>query len=446
MPQTFRRSTTPATSQTEGADIVTNETFSGGFTYRETIEWGTNWQVNWGGSRQVSNNEFQFNNPNLSSNLSFTVTQPLLRGFGSVNRTGILVAQNSYEGSKEAFRGQLEQILLQTYQNYWGLLLQIETLQVREDALELAQNQLNRNEIQVEIGTLAPIETVQSQRQVENAKLALIQQQNAVANQEDQLKQVLNLEAVRPDALELRLIPTSELQYSAAPIDVEAAIATALDRDPQLLQTRFGLESDRLNLKQARNAQLPTVNLTAGMTLSGRAGDRVIRGQDGSISEIQQAGFSQALAQILSGDFNTWNVGVTVQLPIHNYSADANHARASISERQRIVTLEQRRQQVVFDVRRTARDVESGVRQVETAQIATRLSERQLQAEQRKFEVGTSTNFQVLQFQDQLSQARNSEIQAVFNFLNSRASFELAKGTILEFFGVSVSEAGTGRR
>jgi len=446
VPQRFSRSTTPAQAQTEGADIVTNETFSGGFTYRETIEWGTNWQVNWGGSRQVSNNEFQFNNPNLSSNLSFAVTQPLLRGFGSVNRTGILVAQNSYEGSKEAFRGQLEQMLLQTYQNYWGLLLQIETLQVREDALELAQNQLNRNRIQVEIGTLAPIETVQSERQVENANLALIQQQNAVANQEDQLKQVLNLEAVRSDALELRLVPTSELQYSVAPIDVEAAITTALDRDPQLLQTQFGLESDRLNLKQARNAQLPTVNLTAGMTLSGRAGDRVIRGQDGSISEIQQAGFSQALAQILSGDFNSWNVGVTVQLPIHNYSADANYARASISERQRIVTLEQRRQQVVFDVRRTARDVESGVRQVETAQIATRLSERQLQAEQRKFEVGTSTNFQVLQFQDQLSQARNSEIQAVFNFLNSRASFELAKGTILEFFGVSVSEAGTGRR
>ena len=446
VPQRFSRSTTPASTQTEGADIVTSENFSGGFTYRETIEWGTNWQVNWGGTRNVTNNEFSFNNPTLTSNLSFTVTQPLLRGFGSVNRTGILVAQNSYEGSKEAFRGQLEQILLQTYQAYWGLVLQIETLQVREDALELAQNQLNRNRIQVEIGTLAPIETVQSERQVENAVLALIQQQNAVANQEDQLKQILNLEAVRPDALELRLVPTTELGYSTAPIDEEAAIATALQRDPQLLQTRLNLESDLLNLKQARNAQLPTVNLSAGMTLNGRAGDRLIRAPDGSISEIQQAGFSQALAQILSGDFNTWNVGVTVQLPIHNYAADANHARASISERQRRVSLEQRRQQVVFDVRRTARGIESGVRQVETAQIATGLSERQLQAEQRKFEVGTSTNFQVLQFQDQLSQARLSEIQAIANFLFARADFELTKGTILEFFGVSVSEAGTGRR
>ncbi len=228
VPQRFSRSTTPASTQTEGADIVTSENFNGGFTYRETLEWGTNWSVNWGGNRNVTNNEFSINNPNLSSNLSFSFTQPLLRGFGSVNRTGILVAQNSYAGSKEAFRGQLEQILLQTYQAYWGLVLQIETLQVREDALELAQNQLNRNRIQVEIGTLAPIETVQSLRQVENAMLALIQQQNTVANQEDQLKQILNLEAVRPDALELRLVPTTELEYSTAPIDEEAAIATAL--------------------------------------------------------------------------------------------------------------------------------------------------------------------------------------------------------------------------
>jgi outer membrane protein len=446
VPQTFRRSTTPAQAETEGADVVTQESFNGGFTFRETLEWGTNWQVNWGGNRGVTNSQFSINNPTLTSNLAFTVTQPLLRGFGSVNRTGILVAQNSYEGSKEGFRGQLEQVLVQTYNAYWGLVLQIETLQVRQDALELAQNQLNRNRIQVEIGTLAPIETVQSERQVENAMLALIQQQNTVADQEDTLKQILNLEAVRPDALELRLAPTSELEYSTAPINTEAAIATAIDRDPQLRQNRLNLENDRLNLKQARNAQLPTVNLTAGLNLNGRAGDRVIRAQDGSILEIQQSGFTQALAQIMSGDFNTWNVGVTVQMPIHNYAADATHARASISERQRIVTLEQRRQQVVFDVRRTARSIESGVRQVETAQIATGLSERQLQAEQRKFEVGTSTNFQVLQFQDQLSQARVSEIGAVANFLVARAQFELAKGTILEFFGVSVSEAGTGRR
>jgi outer membrane protein TolC len=446
VPQTFRRSTTPASTQTEGADIVTNETFSGGFTFRETLEWGTFWQVNWGGNRNVTNNEFSFNNPTLTSNLSFTVTQPLLNGRGSVNRTGILVAQNNYEGSQEQFRAQLEQILLQTYQNYWGLLLQIETLRVREDALELAQSQLSRNRIQVEIGTLAPIETVQSERQVENARLALIQQQNAVADQEDALKQILNLEAVRPDALELRLVPTSELEYSTAPIDLEAAIATAIDRDPQLRQIRLGLDSDRLNLKQARNAQLPQLNLSAGLNLNGRAGDRLLRAPDGSILEIQQSGFSQALAQIMSGDFNTWNVGVTVQMPIRNYSADANYARASINERQRIVTLEQRRQQVVFDVRRTARSIESGVRQVETAQIATGLSERQLQAEQRKFEVGTSTNFQVLQFQDQLRNARLSEINAIFTFLNSRAQFELAKGTMLEFFGVSLSEAGTGRR
>jgi outer membrane protein TolC len=131
---------------------------------------------------------------------------------------------------------------------------------------------------------------------------------------------------------------------------------------------------------------------------------------------------------------------------LHNYSADANYARASIGERQRLVSLEQRRQQVVFDVRQYARAIESGIRQVETAQVATQLSERQLQAEQRKFEVGTSTNFQVLQFQDQLSQSRLSEIQAIYNFLSSQAQFELAKGTLLEFFGVSIQDAGTGRR
>ena len=130
-------------------------------------------------------------------------------------------------------------------------------------------------------------------------------------------------------------MPTDEAESTVAPIDVAQAIEVALANDPALIQQRINVRNSGLQLDQARNALLPNLSISAGMNLTGRGGDRIIRGGlGGDVSEIQEAGFTTALAQVFSGDFNAWNIGLNLTFPLHNYSAKAGAARASISERQ----------------------------------------------------------------------------------------------------------------
>ena len=204
IPQTFSRSVTGQTVQTAGADVITSESFRGGFTWSENLEWGTNYSIGWNGSRSVNNNQFNTFNPTLTSGLNFTINQPLLRNFGDVNRTGIYVAMNSYESSKEGFRGQVQQIIFNTVNAYWQLRAAIEQIGVRQQALDLAEEQLARNNIQVEIGTLAPIETVQAETQAENARLQLVGAQLQLDNNLDALKQLVNFDSVVDDPFALR--------------------------------------------------------------------------------------------------------------------------------------------------------------------------------------------------------------------------------------------------
>ena len=445
LPQTFSRSVTPQTNQTQGADVLSSENFSGGFTWAENLEWGTNYSVSWNSSRTVSNNTFSTFNPNLSSNVRFNISQPLLRNFGDVNRTGIYVAMNSYESSKEGFRNQVQGIIFQTVNAYWQLRSAVENIDIRQQAVDLAEQQLQRNRIQVEIGTLAPIETVQAEQSAESARLGLINAQLLLENAQDTLKQFINFDALVDDPFARDIVPTDEAESSVAPIDVEQAIEVALANDPTLIQQRINVRNAELQLDQARNALLPNLTLNAGMTLSGRGGDRIIRGGlGGDVSEIQEAGFTTALSQVFSGDFNSWNVGLALTFPLHNYSAKAGAARASISERQSRTTLQQRIQQVTYAVRQQVRTVENLVRQVQSSALNAQLAERQLIAEQRKFEVGTSTNFNVLTFQNTFANAQLSELQAVLSLQQAIAQLEQVKGTLLQNFGVTIEDAGRG--
>ena len=445
IPQTFSRSVTGQTVQTAGADVITSESFRGGFTWSENLEWGTNYSIGWNGSRSVNNNQFNTFNPTLTSGLNFTINQPLLRNFGDVNRTGIYVAMNSYESSKEGFRGQVQQIIFNAVNAYWQLRAAIEQIGVRQQALDLAEEQLARNNIQVEIGTLAPIETVQAETQTENARLQLINSQLQLENAQDALKQLINFDSVVDDSFAYNIVPTDEAESTVAPIDVVQAIEVALANDPALIQQRINVRNSELSLDQARNALLPNLSISAGMNLTGRGGDRIIRGGlGGDVSEIQEAGFTTALAQVFSGDFNAWNIGLNLTFPLHNYSARAGAARASISERQARTSLDQRIQAVTYAVRQQVRTVENLARQVQSATLSRQLAERQLNAEQRKFEVGTSTNFQVLTFQNTFSNSQLSELTASLSLQQAIAQLEQVKGTLLQSLGVTIEDAGSG--
>ena len=450
VPSTFGQNRTQGTTTLAGGQVVTDETLGGGFSFSHLLEYGTNYSINWTARRRSSNNLFSTFNPNFTSSVSLRLTQPLLRNFGrESNISPIIIAQDNLEVSMETFRGQVQQTMLSVYQAYWQLVFAEDDLAVKELSLSLARQQLERNRIQVEIGTLAPIETIQAEQQVATNELLLTQAQQALADARDDLRRLLNVDAATQAGWDAMVVAVDEPQISGEIIDLQEAINQALEHDPQLRSLRIGARSRALNVRTARNALLPQVNLSGSIVLSGQGGDALIRSGgflSDQILEVREGGFSDALRNMASADFRDWQVGLQVQLPINNWAARAQHAQAVINERQQLVQIADREQQLRVDITKAVRQVTSGAQQVTQATVARELAERQLDAEERKFAVGTTTNFEVLTFQRDLANARTSELQAITNYMNSVARLEQAKGTLLESLGISIGMAGISGR
>ena len=446
LPSAYGQNTSQGTTTLAGGDVVTDETFSGGFGFSHLLEYGTNYSVNWTAQRRFSTNSFSTFNPNFSSTLRVQLTQPLLRDRGrESNRAQIIIAQDNLEVTMETFRDQVQQTMLSVYQAYWQLVFAEDDLAVKELSLDLARQQFERNKVQVEIGTLAPIETIQAEQQVATNELQLTQAQQALADARDDLKRLVNVEASAQAGWEVGLVAADEPQVTGDVIDLRGAIEQALERDPQLQRLRIQARTRALNVRTARNALLPQVNFNGSIVLSGQGGDTLIRGGgflSTDILEVQEGGFSDALRNLFSGDFRNWQVGLQVQFPINNWAARAQHAQAIINERQLSAQIADREQQLRVDITKAVRQVTSGAQQVAQATVARELAERQLDAEERKFAVGTTTNFEVLRFQRDLANARTSELQAITNYMNSVARLEQTKGTLLESLGMSIAMAG----
>lgn len=448
IPQAFNRSSSPTASVLGGADVLTNERFAGGFAFNKNTAWGLNWSLSATASRSVTNNEFTTFNPRFDTSLRLDVRQPLLRGFGKANKRQLLVSQNDFSVSRELFRLQLQGSIFQVIRAYWLLVSQVRGLEIARQSLALAQEQLERNITMVRIGVLAGVDVIQTEQQVADAELTVLQVEIALRNQQDLMKSLLNLDVVVPEGWEVEATPTDEPATSAPALDVRSAVAEALDKSPDVRQDRINLASRRIDLRAAHNQLLPQLDFIGNVAITGLGGDQIFRGGSifGStgIVEVQEGNLGNSYRQLFSGDFRNWTLGLQLSVPVRNDQAKAQHAQASIRERQAVTQVQDREIQIRLAVRNAIRNVEGGTQQVAVAQNALRLAERQYTAELRRFETGTSSTFRVLNFQRQLTVARQRELNAVINLNLAIANFELNKGTLLDLFGIQIDDAGTG--
>ncbi len=449
LPQQFNRSTQPTASVLGGADVLTQESIVAGFSVSSNTSFGFGWSVSGSASRLVTNNEFSTFNPQYTTSMTLSVRQPLLRNFGrTANRQQLLVAQNDFSVSRHQFGQQLQQQIAQVIVAYWNLVSAYRFVDIAEQSLALALEQLDRNNTMVRIGTLAGVDVIQTEQQAADAELTLIQSQIALQNQQDQVKSLLNLDSVVAEGWSVEIVPTDEPARNAPEIDMELAVAEALQKSPLIRLDRVNVESRKIDLRAARNGILPQLDLIASGTLSGLGGDQIFRSGgifgSGSVVEVQEGGLSNSLRQLLSGDFRNWSVGLQVSFPVRNDAARAQHAQASIRETQAVTQLQDRQVQIRLAVQQAARNVTGGVQQVNAAQNALALAERQYAAELRRFEAGITSTFQVLNFQRQLTLARTRQLVSLIGLNLSLANLELNKGTLLQQFGIQIEDAGTG--
>jgi outer membrane protein len=432
---------TPSTTVLEGSLVPEYRNTGYGLGINGLLPSGTVWSADLGTNRFETNNTFYFLNPYWNSDLTLSVTQPLLRGFGTlVNRSGIVVARNSRAQSAEAFEILVVNTLQQVESSYWDLVAARRAVQVAEQSMSLAQRLLNETQERVKVGTSAPIDLVQSEAGVATRKQAVITARNVASNAEDALKTVLGFD--QPEEWLTRIETTETYEFRPFLPELSSAIDTALAQRPEIRQQLLRNEILEYYTKMAKNDVMPQLDLLATYGWGGIGGKGETENEDtGEVIRVDE-GFPDSISQIGGGDFPHWRLGLQLGIPIGNNAAQGRLAQRRFEHEQSLVQLAALKQNVISQVRFSVRALEDGAAAVEAAIASEELANRNLEAEQTKFANGLSTNFQVLQIQDDLAAAELALIRAYLNYRKANIAYRFATGTLLDFLDVDIVDPG----
>lgn len=436
---TASESSSPSTNQLVGADVAVSRRRSLDLSLGKLFATGTEVTVGWTNSRTATNSSFYFLNPSYSSGFSLGLSQPLLRGFGTdVNRAGIEVARRNRDISRLAFERIVITTLQQVESAYWNLVYRIDNLAVKQQSLKLAQDLLDQTRTRVRIGTAAPIDIVQSEATVAAREQEIIVAENQVEDAADLLKQLMGFE--NTEDWSSRIVPTDRLEQQTEQVSLEAALDEALQRRIELKQKQLETEIREVNLLAARNATLPALGLNVNYGYAGVGGTETVRDSHGNVIAVNKGGWDDALRQITDLDYRQWSAGFRFTYTLGNHDAKARMAQRRYELQSARQSLALERQAVIADVRAAVRGLEAGAKSIAAAIKARELAERNLDAEQKKFANGMSTNYQVLKIQEDLAAAQASELFAKVAYRIAKVQYEVAIGRLPEALGVSIAD------
>ena len=422
----------PSASAFASPPEAENEVFSVSAGIKKRAATGTNYQVSVDTQRAMSNSKFQGLIPQYTSNLNLSVTQNLLKDFGvDVNTAKIKIASNNMDISINQLKGKGITIISQVEEIYWDLVFAIEDLKVKRESFRLAQDLERRIRIQVEVGTMAPIEITQGQAEVAAREEDVIISQNRVESVEDRLKKIINIEEKGGWDLGIVLIDTPKML--AEEVILEESMKTALENRPEYAQSKIDLKNKNIQVEYKRNQLYPTLDLIGSLKLNGISGDAVDVSFSGSTSRSGfGGGYFSSYDRAVSGNYYDWSLGLSLQIPLGNRASNSSYTAAKLDVEKGLKLLKNLENKIWVEVGEAVRSIDTNKKRVNTTAVSRKLAEEKLSAEEKKFAVGMSTSFNVLEYQRDLIAARTREISAIIDYNKSLLNLEKVKGTILE--------------
>ncbi len=440
---------------------------------------GGTYTVSFANSRTNTSNSFNLINPYYSSNLSLTITQPLLRNRAiDGNRRSIRVQKKHLEQTDSDFRAKTITIISQVQAAYWNLVFALRNQQNQLDSLNVSRQNMRNIEAQISAGAKAPLDRAQVQTDIATRESNLFIATQNVSVAENSLKQLM-LRDPRAPEWSAQITPTDTPAFDLSPVDLNGSLEEARKNRPELRRLNLQKEINSVDVQYYKNQTLPQMDITSTLATTGLAGSAtglpagtlvpLISGNSttsssgfllAQIQDIQRrAGFpvatvpnvatSGAPANLIGGygqdlsnlfGFGTRNisVGVAISFPLHNRTAEANLAGARIQREQLDASYRSQEQAVEMDVRNAAQSVDTAQRRMVTSRQARESAEQQLAGEQKLYEVGRSTTFLLLQRQNDLTTARTNELQAQTDYNKALADLQRATSATLRVNNVVV--------
>jgi outer membrane protein len=441
-----------------GVPTLTQNTSTVDFAYNQGFATGTNLSVGFNNTRITTNSPFTTLSPTLNSSFKAQLTQHLLQGFGfNANRRFIIIAKNNRELTDVAFRLQITTTVDQIQNMYWDLVNAYENVKVQQDALALAEKTLSDNKKQVEIGTLAPIEIVRAQSQVATNQQSLILAKTTLELQQLLMKNALSRTLQSAGVIDAEVIPTDTMRMPTDQDTVAASqdlINDALVHRPELAESRIDLKNREISMKAVKNSLLPSVDLFAYYGGSGLGGsfnpaapvctapDQQFCTQPADIPP--SVSYGGTIHQLFNSTAPDKGAGLSLNIPIRNRAAQANHIRSQLEFRQAQMRLQQVENEIRIEVRNAQFALQQNQASVAAAQAAVDLAKESLDAEQKKYALGASTSTLVLQQSSALTQSRSNLVAARAAYEKARVELDRATGLLLERNGIDLADAQSG--
>ena len=444
----------PSASQLDGALVTQNETITTNVELRQPISSGGDFTINFQNNRFESNSRFSDINPSLRSSLTVAFNQPLLRNRGKkITERNLAVARLNSDISLGDLEVQVVDTVQTVANGYWALVEGLEQLKVAEESLALAEELHEMNRIQIEVGTLAPLELVQSEAGIATREEEIIRVQAQIQDAADELRRLLNLNEA--SLWDLEITPTTSPEIARVVIDLEASLSWAFDRRAEIDRQELRIASLGIDSEFFKNQGRPDLNLSVSYGRNALGGERMTCERPGtpSIADLfspcpeeylrtDSLDYFSTIGQFYDGImgqvFEGWNVGLNLSKPLQNRSARAQTRIAELALDQGRLELRDVMLSIQTEVRTASRAVETAGKQIDSARVSRQLAEKNLDAAQKRYENGLWTSFQVLEIQEDLTAARSREVEAVTGYRRALLAYFKAIGMLLDQKGIEL--------
>ena len=414
-----------------GIPTVQSHSLVADFSVSQGFITGGSVSVGYNNTRSSSNSTRNLFNPQLTSGLSFSFSQPLLQGFGiELNSRNLIQAKDEREITDIAFSQQVMATVAQVEDIYWNVVTANESVKVSQEAVDLAQKVLNDTQRQVEIGTMAPLQVTQAKATLATDQQQLIAAQTNLEYNGLLLKNAVTKNLSDPALAAADVVTTDTIKLpSNEPIQPASdLVKLALQYRPELAETRINLSVTEMSLKATKNELKPTLNLVGSYN-----------------ANSLQAGYGKTFADVFQGNFPSYAIGFNLQVPLRDRNAQADVARAELQLQQSYLQQQQQINNIIISVEQAQFALQSSRAQVLAAQDAVTLNRETLDADQKKLDLGATTVTQVLTDQSNLTNAESALVNAESTYIQNKVNIERLTGRTLTANRISILDAENGK-
>lgn len=452
--QLQRQQTQEGSTLISGTNFLNQNTNEYNFAYTQGFITGTQLAVGFNNNRVTSNSIFNSFSPLISTSFNAQVTQHLLQGFGwGINGRFIVQAKNNRRIADSAFRQQLLFTINQVEDIYWGLVSAYEDLQAKQHSVDQSTQLLKDDQKQLQIGTLAPLDVVSARSGLETDKQALIVSESNLEYQQLLMKQAIARSLEDPTLANAPVIPTDRISLIETPEEHASADDLVREADansPTIEQAILNLKNDEITLKGEKNGMLPTLDAYAfygGSAIGGAQSpscENFFTGQVCPPGSIPSISYGTAFQNLFNSTSPNKGVGLNLNIPIRNRTAQASQARSVLEYRQAQMRLQQLYVQMRMNVINAQYALTNDRAAVQSATVTRDYDRQSTDAELTKLHLGASTTANVLQQQRALAIAEGSLISATARYAIDRASLAEILASTLDRYNISIVDAAKG--